>query len=140
MAMKALSRLLPEPKYREEAIQSSSDDIVRQIEGQLAIKASGAPPYGRRSGWIPRTLDDFGDGGAFPEINIVQYPLELGKAKSVSISLIWVNASPHRMRCNSKLMAKGILNTTPLLDKATTVTESSIPRSKILFLCVSVPM
>jgi SNW domain-containing protein 1 len=90
MAMKALSKLLPEPKYREEAIQSSSDDVAAQIEGQLTIKASGAPPYGRRSGWIPRTLDDYGDGGAYPEINIVQYPLELGKVKAVSISLKWV--------------------------------------------------
>jgi SNW domain-containing protein 1 len=90
MAMKALSKLLPEPKYREEAIQSSSDDVAAQIEGQLTIKASGAPPYGRRSGWIPRTLDDYGDGGAYPEINIVQYPLELGKVKAVSISLEWV--------------------------------------------------
>ena len=22
-----------------------------------------APPYGKRKGWIPRTVDDFGDGG-----------------------------------------------------------------------------
>lgn len=37
------------------------------------------PPYGKRKGWIPRTTQDFGDGGAFPEIHVAQYPLGLGK-------------------------------------------------------------
>lgn len=37
------------------------------------------PPYGSRSGWIPRKPEDFGDGGAFPEIHIAQYPLGMGK-------------------------------------------------------------
>ena len=84
MAMKTLSKLLPEPKYREDTGPGQSTDIPDQVEGQVTIKASGAPPYGRRSRWFPRTLDDYGDGGAFPEINIAQYPLEIGKAKSVS--------------------------------------------------------
>ena len=38
-----------------------------------------APPYGRRKGWIPRTTDDFGDGGAFPEIHVAQYPHNMGR-------------------------------------------------------------
>lgn len=33
------------------------------------------PPYGRRKGFIPRAERDFGDGGAFPEISVVQFPL-----------------------------------------------------------------
>lgn len=37
------------------------------------------PPYGQRSGWIPKKQEDFGDGGAFPEIHIAQYPLGMGK-------------------------------------------------------------
>ncbi|CAG8688636.1 2153_t:CDS:2, partial [Racocetra fulgida] len=40
------------------------------------------PPYGKRVGWKPRSLDDFGDGGAFPEIHIAQYPLEMGRNKT----------------------------------------------------------
>lgn len=39
----------------------------------------GPPPYGKRKGWVPRTLADFGDGGAFPEIHVAQYPLDMGK-------------------------------------------------------------
>ena len=38
-----------------------------------------APPYGKRRGWIPRMVDDFGDGGAFPEIHVAQYPMLMGK-------------------------------------------------------------
>lgn len=33
------------------------------------------PPYGHRKGFIPRAERDFGDGGAFPEIPVVQFPL-----------------------------------------------------------------
>ena len=39
----------------------------------------GVPPgYSQRRGWRPRTHGDFGDGGAFPEIDLVQMPEGLG--------------------------------------------------------------
>eukprot|EP00929_Paragymnodinium_shiwhaense_P107169 TRINITY_DN73237_c0_g1_i1.p1 TRINITY_DN73237_c0_g1~~TRINITY_DN73237_c0_g1_i1.p1 ORF type:complete len:544 (+),score=179.63 TRINITY_DN73237_c0_g1_i1:131-1762(+) len=44
-----------------------------------AVTARGPPPYGKRHGWVPRSLADYGDGGAFPEIHVVQYPLDMGK-------------------------------------------------------------
>lgn len=37
------------------------------------------PPYGKRSGFKPRGPEDFGNGGAFPEIHIAQYPLDMGR-------------------------------------------------------------
>ncbi|KAI3435958.1 hypothetical protein D9Q98_002016 [Chlorella vulgaris] len=37
------------------------------------------PPYGRRAGFVPRRLEDYGDGGAFPEIHVAQYPLDMGR-------------------------------------------------------------
>ena len=90
--MKTLSSVLPEPKYREDDIRKSSvardDDNIPTTETRITVKASGAPPYGHRSGWIPRSLDDYGDGGSFPEISIAQYPLEMGKKKSV-IAFRW---------------------------------------------------
>lgn len=49
-------------------------------------REGGPPPYGRRQGFIPRTEEDFGGGGAFPEIPVAQYPLGLGKKKTVSDS------------------------------------------------------
>ncbi|VDM44116.1 unnamed protein product, partial [Toxocara canis] len=44
--------------------------------GAVVIKEP--PPYGKRKGWIPRTPEDFGDGGAFPEIPVAQFPLGMG--------------------------------------------------------------
>ena len=38
------------------------------------------PPYLRRRDFVPRKAVDFGDGGAFPEIHVAQYPLEMGRA------------------------------------------------------------
>lgn len=37
------------------------------------------PPYGRRSALAPRRKEDFGDGGAFPEVHVAQYPLDMGR-------------------------------------------------------------
>ncbi|KAL5701420.1 hypothetical protein ACHQM5_026758 [Ranunculus cassubicifolius] len=47
----------------------------------LAAAAKVIPPYLKRLGFMPRKLDDFGDGGAFPEFHIVQYPLGMGRKK-----------------------------------------------------------
>lgn len=45
-------------------------------------RATTAPPYGKRKGgaFIPRKPSDFGDGGAYPECHVAQYPLEMGRA------------------------------------------------------------
>ena len=37
------------------------------------------PPYGHRQSFVPRAQADFGDGGAFPEIHVAQFPLEMGR-------------------------------------------------------------
>lgn len=51
-------------------------------EGPVAVVsgARGPPAYGCRQGWLPRTLEDFGDGGAFPEILVAQFPLDMGRS------------------------------------------------------------
>lgn len=46
------------------------------------------PPYGQRNGWIPRTLTDYGGGGAFPEIHVAQYPLDMGRKGMNETALI----------------------------------------------------
>ncbi|KAK9317930.1 SKIP/SNW domain-containing protein [Lipomyces starkeyi] len=51
------------------------------ITASDASKANNIPPYGQRTGWRPKALDDFGEGGAFPEINMKQYPLDMGRTK-----------------------------------------------------------
>ena len=60
----------------------------RNLPPNTSWQKSGPPPYGNRSGWRPRGQEDFGDGGAFPEIPVAQYPLDMGrKAQSTSTAL-----------------------------------------------------
>ncbi|QPC79454.1 hypothetical protein HYE68_010206 [Fusarium pseudograminearum] len=84
----SLQAALPKPRYtgeEEEAPARAQQRGVRIVgpgqldETQVVLKRSGPPAYGQRAGWRPRSQEDFGDGGAFPEIPIAQYPLEMGK-------------------------------------------------------------
>lgn len=101
----ALAKALPKPKYTgedEDLVHAQQrgpriigagvlDDtqIVLKVntlqleEGaqiaNLFLQKSGPPPYGKRAGWRPRAPEDFGDGGAFPEIPVAQYPLDMGR-------------------------------------------------------------
>eukprot|EP01025_Chloroclados_australasicus_P000470 TRINITY_DN10245_c0_g3_i1.p1 TRINITY_DN10245_c0_g3~~TRINITY_DN10245_c0_g3_i1.p1 ORF type:complete len:665 (-),score=68.37 TRINITY_DN10245_c0_g3_i1:202-2196(-) len=44
------------------------------------VSTQGPPPYGQRLGkFLPRKVDDYGDGGAYPEIHIQQFPLNMGR-------------------------------------------------------------
>jgi SNW domain-containing protein 1 len=56
----------------------------------IILQKSGPPPYGQRSGWRPRAPEDFGDGGAFPEIPIAQYPLDMGRKSQSSSNALAV--------------------------------------------------
>ncbi|KAH8908424.1 hypothetical protein BR93DRAFT_910110 [Coniochaeta sp. PMI_546] len=83
-----LARALPKPKYtgEDEDIPSRAQTRGPRIvgpgqldESQIVLRRTGPPPYGQRAGWRPRGPEDFGDGGAFPEIPVAQYPLDMGK-------------------------------------------------------------
>ncbi|KAI0470963.1 SKIP/SNW domain-containing protein [Xylariaceae sp. FL0804] len=87
----SLAAALPKPKYTGEDediplhAQQRGPRIVGagQIdESQIVLRRSGPPPYGQRAGWRPRGQEDFGDGGAFPEIPVAQYPLDMGRKGS----------------------------------------------------------
>lgn len=84
----ALSQSLPKSTYTGEDEQLPSRAAQRgpriigpgQLDNQVVLKrAGGPPPYGQRTGWRPRNPEDFGDGGAFPEIHVAQYPLDMGR-------------------------------------------------------------
>jgi hypothetical protein len=45
------------------------------MSGQKSV----IPPQGSRSDWQPSSDEDYGDGGAFPEIHLDQYPLGIGR-------------------------------------------------------------
>jgi hypothetical protein len=54
---------------------------------------NNVPVYGKRKGYIPRVKEDFGDGGAFPEIHVAQYPLDLGRLDKKSTAIVAVNVN-----------------------------------------------
>ncbi|KAL1841361.1 hypothetical protein VTJ49DRAFT_7141 [Mycothermus thermophilus] len=90
-----LARALPKPKhdsdYEEPRVHQLGPRIVSASEidqTQIVLKRSGPPPYPNRSGWRPRAPEDFGDGGAFPEIPVAQYPWGKNDSSSKSNALV----------------------------------------------------
>lgn len=84
-----------------------TQNSIKKIETETKMSFKVAiPPYGQREHWVPRRAEviffilfwiffrrntfecvfffwkDFGDSGAFPEIHVVQYPLDMGKTKA----------------------------------------------------------
>ncbi|TQV98909.1 hypothetical protein V2A60_007394 [Cordyceps javanica] len=89
----SLQSSLPNPKYtgEDEEVPSHARPRGPRIVGagqidetQVVLKRAGPPPYGQRAGWRPRSQEDFGDGGAFPEVPVAQYPLDMGKKGSTT--------------------------------------------------------
>ena len=74
-------RLLPDSASR--LIPRWADDDDEDEEGpKVQTKRGGKnqpPPQGKRKGWVPREVGDFADGGAFPEIHVAQFPLDMGR-------------------------------------------------------------
>ncbi|KAE8380780.1 SKIP/SNW domain-containing protein [Aspergillus bertholletiae] len=90
-----LFKSLPKPKYtgEDEEIPHHAQPRGPRVVGadqidetQIVLRKTGPPPYGNRTGWRPRAPEDFGDGGAFPEILVAQYPLDMGRKGSSSTS------------------------------------------------------
>ncbi|OJJ95438.1 hypothetical protein ASPACDRAFT_55127 [Aspergillus aculeatus ATCC 16872] len=90
-----LFKALPKPKYtgeEEELPQHAQPRGPRVVgpgqldESQIVLRRTGPPPYQNRAGWRPRAPEDFGDGGAFPEILVAQYPLDMGRKGTASTS------------------------------------------------------
>src|ERR1700733_3413558 len=81
-------RILPRPAHTP--IISAYDDSDEEQADQPSVSAltirASLPAYGMRRGWQPMSQDDFGDGGAYPECHVAQYPLDMGR-KKVSCAL-----------------------------------------------------
>jgi SNW domain-containing protein 1 len=85
----SLSSLLPAPT--QQTWDRDEARAKQEVTSTNIVSASRtAPPYGKRKGWIPRTVDDFGDGGAFPEIHVAQYPLNLGRTEETKSNALAV--------------------------------------------------
>ncbi|EEH49637.1 pre-mRNA-processing protein 45 [Paracoccidioides brasiliensis Pb18] len=90
-----LFKSLPKPKYtgEDEELPPHAQPKGPRIvgpgavnESQVVLRVAGPPPYGKRTGWRPRNPEDFANGGAFPEIPVAQYPLDMGRKGSSSKS------------------------------------------------------
>ncbi|GAB2254315.1 hypothetical protein Droror1_Dr00022124 [Drosera rotundifolia] len=84
--MAALKELLPPVKSSTTSHYDHSSDpwfknrySSAEAEQGLVVKKRDVPPYMYRKGFVPRKPEDFGDGGAFPEIHVAQYPLGMGR-------------------------------------------------------------
>ncbi|KAI6005778.1 pre-mRNA-processing protein 45 [Pisolithus albus] len=71
---------LPQPIHTSTVVDD--EEFQQPISSQAIVTRTPIPPYGRRKGWKPTSQEDFGDGGAYPECHIAQYPLNLGKKKT----------------------------------------------------------
>ncbi|KAL9610058.1 MAG: hypothetical protein Q9167_005219 [Letrouitia subvulpina] len=90
-AATSLARSLPNPVYtgQYEGLRNNDSTNITRVggtvsarEGQDLVKRAGPPAYGSRSRWRPRVAEDYGDGGAYPEILVAQYPLDMGRKSS----------------------------------------------------------
>lgn len=84
--MATLFASLPTPVYS--STEDEPEEVLPSTEQQLSIKST-IPAQGERKGWRPSKPEDFGDGGAYPECHIAQYPLDMGRKKKVGSSLIY---------------------------------------------------
>ncbi|GAV03005.1 hypothetical protein RvY_13496 [Ramazzottius varieornatus] len=80
--MTSLLSSLPRPTLVVHDQDSEKLRTAAVAQTALVSRHKTVPPYRHRQGYIPRTVEDFGDGGAFPEIHIAQYPLDMGRKKS----------------------------------------------------------
>lgn len=89
LAMAALKDILPAAKSTTTTHYDHSNDpwfknrfTETEAEKSSTITFKQVPAYLKRQGFRPKNPEDFGDGGAFPEIHLAQYPLGMGRNKS----------------------------------------------------------
>ncbi|KAI3458586.1 hypothetical protein Pfo_015249 [Paulownia fortunei] len=85
--MVALTDILPKAKSSVNTNYDHSNDpwfksrySLSEAEDSEVPKDKPVPPYLKRAGFKPSKPEDFGDGGAFPEIHYAQYPLGMGRS------------------------------------------------------------
>ena len=78
---------LPAPRNNNKsAIGGDDEDKKIELTPPLVL-----PGYLKRSGFRPKSSEDYGDGGAYPEIHVKQYPLNMGKPGAKSSSVVAVD-------------------------------------------------
>jgi len=107
----SLSSLLPAPNYAQQ-FEDDLEDEEEVHSSKMKLATTGPPPYMHRQGWVPRSQADFGDGGAFPEIMVAQFPLGMGFEKKEKS-----NALPVQMDENGHIKFDDLLRQGTRKDK-----------------------
>ena len=81
-----LTSLLPTPKHSY-SIHTENDDNNISNNNDKIKRSIPCYPHRVESQFLPRDLDDYNNGGAYPEIHVVQYPLNMVRPGHKSISL-----------------------------------------------------
>ncbi|KAK9813503.1 hypothetical protein WJX73_002946 [Symbiochloris irregularis] len=82
---------LPAPTREYTAAEHNVKDLPaanKSLQLTSAAQKAAVPPYGsyERALYRPRRQDDYGDGGAFPEIPMPQFPLDMGRKDGAASS------------------------------------------------------
>lgn len=120
----SLSSILPAPSQPTYTIQE--EHALFKTPAGAGNRRSGTekkvkevPPYGERDGFVPRSVEDYGDGGAFPEIHVAQYPLEMGRKKSSDNAVV-----PVQLDSSGRVKHEAILgHTKPVFSQYTDLIE-----------------
>ena len=121
----SLFSILPTPVHAPVVSDDEEEDVHQAAPiSTLTIQAS-LPAYGTRKGWKPTSPEHFGDGGAYPECHVAQYPLEMGR-KKVQCNLYQLRAVADAMlrplqetHSRSRSMERVMSGTTLSLTRAT---------------------
>lgn len=75
--------LLPKPQFTATSHEPAPATTGEEPKTTLVATRRNPPPaYRNRRNWIPQNQQDFGDGGAYPEIHVAQYPLDMGRKQN----------------------------------------------------------
>ena len=85
-----LTSLLPTPKHSY-SIHTENDDNNISNNNDKIKRSIPCYPHRVESQFLPRDLDDYNNGGAYPEIHVVQYPLNMGRPGHKSTAVVTVN-------------------------------------------------
>jgi SNW domain-containing protein 1 len=131
--MTSLLRRLPAPQQKAESLQVADPSVGSfqlarkgdEVTALATLSTRGPPPYGKRQGWQPRSLADYGDGGAFPEIHVAQYPLDMGRSNQMQQKVV-----PLQVDANGKVAWDAVLKQGVNKDKLQVWTRPEDSREK----------
>ena len=89
------------------------------------------PSYPCRQGFVPLAPEDFGDGGAYPEIHVVQYPLGMGKPGQKSSALVPVRVDESGTVKTDALVKQGSNKNKIVQSQISDIKEKRLTRDEI---------